>query len=96
MANEFHGLSVRAANCLLTARFETKEQAKAALESDWYSIMQIKNMGEVCFLEVCAWVGIQDPRPPKRKTPPQASQHTIHAAIKMLERNGYTVTKREP
>lgn len=59
---EYVGLGTRAANCLRNLGIQTKEEAVEVLASDWRAVMHGKNMGKVCFLEICKWAGVDDPR----------------------------------
>jgi hypothetical protein len=64
----FSGLSVRAMNCLDSKGIHTKEQAKQEIldgRLTYENEAKIRNYGWYTHREVCRWVGLPDPRPPK-------------------------------
>jgi len=74
-------LTVRASNVLARAGLTSKELARKALEDG--TLIEVQNADRKVVEQVCQWLGV--PTPPSK---------AIQRAIKLLENNGYVVTKR--
>lgn len=61
------GLSSRAVRVLRSARLKTKEAVKAAIKGQ--QLVKFQYYGPATQKEICVWLGIPDPQPPKMKLP---------------------------
>ncbi len=73
------GLSVRAANALKSAGFDSKDSVRE--KADGFSPSAYPNFGPKSIDEVRKWLGL----------PPKDMTAAIERAIRLLEKHGYTV-----
>lgn len=102
----YEGLSVRAANALRSAGFDSKGEVFEAIKSGdltnkggmgaTYRGAKVHGLGCKSFAEVCEWVGVDIPMVQRKHYRPLTEEEKIKGAIRLLKRAGYSVTRIDP
>ena len=82
-----YGLSERTRNLLQTGGYSSREEVERAIRSE-SELRNIPNLDEKTMGEIREWLDTD------ATTPEAPSDEEIESAIKLLEQNGYVVTKR--